>query len=631
MRHSHTKKLLLAAICFLMLTKFDIIHAQVESDSTLLKEVVITGTRITIPVEKSGKSIYKFKKEDLQRNAGKSIVDLLNEVPGIQTDGNFGAPGTNIGYFIRGGRNSQTLVLIDGVPLNDPSGITLEYDLRNLPLDQIESVEVLKGGLSTLYGSGAAAGVINIILSDAGKEAFYGSVKVGGGSFGTLSQGIELGGTTNGFKYLISAQNENSSGFSAALDRENEGFDDDGISRQNGLLKLGYQFNNRFSIDFQSAYDRFKSDFDDGAFTDGDNDQETKQFRVGIRPKYTYNNGELVLNLVYNQIERDFKNAFGELFYEANNLQVDLSNQYNIGSNLKAFFGVNLQRLSNKQTATSFQDADFSIIDPYASLIFDHDNGLNIHAGVRINTHSEYGSKFIYNINPSYLIDLNNVNQIKVFGSIATSFIAPSLFQTYSSFGNLELNPEEVINYEGGLSFYLGQNIKLNTVYFYRDETDPIGFVSFFDDDGAFIGGEYQNVTDTRSVKGFEFDGEWIIKKSITLGANYTYAESDVETSFYRIPKHKFGASLQLNPFKDFEAGIKYNYTAERTVFDFATFSTLELESFGLIDLYASYALLNSKLKLFGGVNNVLDKDFVAIQGFTTRGINFSVGASYKF
>ncbi len=630
MRNSHKFFSITIAVCCFVMTNFNV-FAQVDSDSTLLKEVVITGTRILVPVEKSGKSIYKLNKEDLQRNAGKSIVDILNEVPGIQTDGNFGAPGTNISYFIRGGRNYQTLVLIDGVPLNDPSGITLEYDLRNLPLDQVASVEVLKGGLSTLYGSGAAAGVINIKLTDAGKEAFRGSIKLSGGSFGTLSQAVELGGNVNRLSYVVSAQNENSNGFSAALDQNNEGFDDDGLSRQNGLLKLGYKVNEQFSVDIQAAYDRFKADFDDGAFADGDNDQETKQLRLGIRPKYKYNGGELTLNMVFNQTDRNFKNAFGELFYEADNFQLDLSNQHTFGNHLKSFIGINLQRLSNKQTATSFEDANFTIIDPYVSFIYDHDNSINVHAGVRINTHSEYGSKLIYNLNPSYLFDFNRRHRLKLFGSVATSFIAPSLFQSFSAFGNQELNPEEVINYEGGLSYYIGERIKLNAVYFYRDETNPIGFVSFFDDNGAFIGGEYQNITDERSVKGFEIDGSWQINSIFRIGANYTYAETDMETSFYRIPNHKIGALLVVAPSDKFEASVKYNYTSERTVFDFTTFTTLDLESFGLIDLYASYRVLNDKLSLFAGVNNLLDADFVAIQGFTTRGINFNAGVSFKF
>jgi len=125
------------------------IRAQDSLKTTILQEVVTTGTKFEVPVEKSGKSIYKLTTEQLNQNAGKTIADLLNEVPGVQIDGNFGTPGTNTSYYVRGGRNKNTLILIDGVPLNDPSAINAEYDLRYITVSQVESIEVLKGGLST--------------------------------------------------------------------------------------------------------------------------------------------------------------------------------------------------------------------------------------------------------------------------------------------------------------------------------------------------------------------------------------------------------------------------------------------------------------------------------------------------
>ncbi|MEP3387562.1 MAG: TonB-dependent receptor plug domain-containing protein, partial [Reichenbachiella sp.] len=141
------------AIGLLLQTGLSFAQEQEDLSTYTMDEFVVTGTKFELPVEKSGKSIYKLTAKDLEQNAGKTVSDLLNEVPGIQMDGNFGAPGTNISYYVRGGRNKNTLILIDGVPLNDPSGIDASFDLRFLPVSQIESIEVLKGGLSTLYGT----------------------------------------------------------------------------------------------------------------------------------------------------------------------------------------------------------------------------------------------------------------------------------------------------------------------------------------------------------------------------------------------------------------------------------------------------------------------------------------------
>ncbi|MFT6055357.1 MAG: vitamin B12 transporter, partial [Roseivirga sp.] len=108
-----------------------------------LGQVVVTGTRLEIPIEQSGKMIYKISAADIEKSAGRSVADLLNLVPGIQIDGNFSTPGANLEYYVRGARSRYTLILIDGVPINDPTAISLFYDLRLLPTSQVESIEVL--------------------------------------------------------------------------------------------------------------------------------------------------------------------------------------------------------------------------------------------------------------------------------------------------------------------------------------------------------------------------------------------------------------------------------------------------------------------------------------------------------
>jgi len=214
----------------------------IPTTTITLKQVVVTGTRFEISVDKSGKSIYKLTPEDLSRNAGKSIVDILNEVPGIQMEGNFTSPGTNIGLYVRGSRNKNTLILIDGIPLNDPSGINASYDLRFLPLSYVQSIEVLRGGLSTLYGSGASASVINITLKTALDNTFSGSATISYGSYDTFIGALDLQGTSDKFSYFIAGNYHISEGFSAAEDPQSTGlFDKDGLDQANVLLKLGYK------------------------------------------------------------------------------------------------------------------------------------------------------------------------------------------------------------------------------------------------------------------------------------------------------------------------------------------------------------------------------------------------------
>ena len=159
-------------------------YAQVQDSTNVnqLKEVVLSDTKFAQSKEKSGKVIELITVEDLNKKSGQSLATVLSQVAGVEINGNQSANGKNLGYYIRGGRNRQVLIVIDGVPVTDASGISMEYDLRLLPIDQVERIEIMKGAGSTLYGTGAATGVINITLKKATKKEIQGNAYVNIGS-----------------------------------------------------------------------------------------------------------------------------------------------------------------------------------------------------------------------------------------------------------------------------------------------------------------------------------------------------------------------------------------------------------------------------------------------------------------
>jgi vitamin B12 transporter len=607
--------------------------AQDSLKTTILTEVVVTGTKFDVPVEKSGKTIFKLSKEDLEKNSGKSLADLLNEVPGIQTDGNFSTPGTNISYYVRGGRNKNTLILIDGVPLNDPSAINAEYDLRYIPVSQIESVEVLKGGLSTMYGTNAAAGVINITLKKSSGKIVAGEASVEAGSFATYSQNIQVSGTQNSFTYFLSGANASSEGFSAAQDNDpSTEFDKDGFDRQNILMKLGYAFSPKFKIDVQTAYEKFKADFDAFEFFDADNSQENQQLRLGLIPKLTYAKGDLQAKLFLNGNEREY---FGDYPSHLNgqNFQGELVHKHNFSEVVSMLSGLNYQRMSfdakDAFSEIDRDDANIHMLDPYTSVFADLQSGFNVHAGVRLNTHSVYGSKLVYNVNPGYLFNKDGNWNYKVSASVSSSYITPTLYQLYSSYGNLDLVPEEATNVEAGFSV-LHRKLQMTSAFFQRGETSPIDFVAYLDGNGNFVL-QYKNVVAERTVKGFEMTIDYDASDWLSISGNYAFATSDKPVSFYKIPKTKFGVTIDLRPLNALDISLKYNFTGDRTSFDFAANDEVNLDQYQLFDLFASYGFLKEKLTLYGAINNLLDNDFIAIYGYTTRGRNFNAGIRYRF
>jgi vitamin B12 transporter len=608
--------------------------AQDSLKTTTLNEVVVTGTKYELSVLRTGKTITALTAADLERNAGKTLGDILNEVPGIQIDGNFSTPGANLSYFVRGARSKNTLVLIDGVPLNDPSGINAEYDLRYIPLSQIESIEILKGGLSTLYGTGASAGVISIKLKTPESGKVRTDIDLNAGSYGTFGQNVSVSGTKGKLSFLASGNNQTSKGFSSAEDRdESVDFDDDGFSRQNMLLKLGHKSSDKFSIGGQVAYEQFRADYDAYEFTDADNEQLYHQVRFGLTPTYFYENGEVAAKLFYNSNYREFKDAFPNTNH-GRNVQAELTHRHIFSESVQLLSGINFQRFAFEQEENiAFDSSHFSSFDPYTSVLFSHRSGLTIHTGVRLNTHSLYGSKLVYNFNPSYTVNANSPSgvKVKIFSSVSTSYITPSLYQLYSVYGNKKLTPEESFNVEAGAAVFVSNRFNISAVYFSRDEKDLIDFVPFFDDSGNYAGAKYENTPAERTISGLEFSADYAVSRKLNVSANVTSLDLEQNSSTYRIPAKKFGVTVDLKPLDALSVSVKYNFTGERRTFDFNAFKEVVLADYQLVDLFVSYALLEKRLTLYGAVNNILDEKFIGVFGYTTRGRNFNGGVRYRF
>lgn len=595
--------------------------AQQEADSTKveqLEEVVITDSRFALKRENSGKTVIKISKTEIERHQGRTVSELINAQSGIEINGSRSNAGQNLGVYVRGGRNRQVLVLVDGVQIGDPAQINGEYDFRLLNLSQIESIEIIKGAASTLYGSGAATAVINITTKKASDNEVNG---VFASSIGTnqsesdqnyniadFSNSVAITGTLNKFTYRTGFSQQFADGLSAVITDANE---KDSYSKYGVDINLGYKFSKAFSLNVYANLTDIKSDIDgyDANFSLADtNDMfKNKQSRVGLSSAYKYRFGSIHLNAAYSEYDREFISEYPSIF-ESKNYVFDVYNKYVFDKTFYTILGLNV--IDNKALFT--EEETFTNIDPYANFVFVSDFGLNVNAGVRLNNHSEYGSHFTYNINPSFVHKLDDDKYIKPFASYSTSFIAPSLSQLFGFFGpNPDLDPEENKTIEGGVEFKLSNNFRINALYFNREEKN------FFVYDFSL---GYLNSIDEVKTQGLEVELNTTPIENLNVRANYTFVENK-DAVAVRIPKHK--ANLQLG--YDFSqktfASLNYQYTGKRL-----DNGDVTLDSFNLFNLYVSHNVIKNKMKFFIGLDNILNEDYLEISGYVTKGRNARLG-----
>ena len=601
------------------------VAAQQQQDSTKilqLDEVVVSDSRFELKRENSGKTVISISQKELEQNQGRSVAEIINTKSGIEINGTRSYAGQNLSTYVRGGNNRQVLVIIDGVQVSDPSSTSAEYDLRLLNTFQIESIEILKGAASTLYGNSAATAVINITTKQAKKEGLSMDVISSMGTnqsqddqnynISDFSNTVNLMAKHGKLSVLASGGHQFTDGLSAAI-----GTEADALSRIDGNLKLGYRFTERFEVIASAFYNKLNSDYDNGfPIEDADFFFTSEQSRFSLSSTYGYEKGSVHINAAFNQIDRSFMSSFPSA-YDSQSYILDIFNKYTFNENIHTIVGLNY--IENQTLFSEQQNSN--TVDPYINVVYVGESGINLNAGVRLNNHSEYGSNVIYNFNPSYRININS-GYLKFLGSYATSYIAPNLSQLYGPFGaNPDLNPEEDRTIEGGMEYRLSGRFMINAVYFNRTEDDRIEYVTI---DPNTFESQYRNSANAAHFDGVEVGINAIPFKDLTIDANYTLTNSK-EGLALRVPKNKVNATIGYTIADKTFLGLSYQFVSDRTDTDFVTFTDIELDSFSLMNLQMKHQFSNN-FGAFIGVDNILNEEYTELVDYTTRGRNVRLG-----
>src|SRR4030095_752132 len=317
----------------------------------------------------------------------------------------------------------NTLILLDGIPLTDPSVNNNYFDLNYFPIDQIERIEILKGGQSTLYGSDAVAGVINIITQKATTGKININSGLTAGSYNTFKQYIGLSGANSALDYAVNYTHLASKGFSSANDSsKTAAFDKDGFDQHVADARLGFILSKNWSADLYGSYSYYNTDLDAAAFIDEkDYNVKNDNARIGTGLKYDHSKGTLRFNYSFNYVERNYLDDssyksspfvdFWKSTYIGRTHYAELYNtwrwaQYELLAGADYRLNNTYQFYSSTGPFGPYDPpawrAKMNQLSPYASFICKVNNFTG-EVGARINVHSEYGTNFTYTVNPSFL------------------------------------------------------------------------------------------------------------------------------------------------------------------------------------------------------------------------------------
>lgn len=625
------------------------ILAQEDTSSKTLDGVIVTATKTPIKQAQTGKVVSVIDQATIQRNIGKTLTEILNHQTGVFINGANNAPGTNQDFYFRGAGTGNVLILMDGIPVMDPSQINNSFDLNSIAPSQIERIEILKGAQSTLWGSDAVAGVVNIITKRGGAKKISPSALASYGSYNTFRSNASINGTISGFDYNLNYSHTNTKGFSAAHDTlGNRNFDNDGLKQNNFQGNIGYRISPKVALRGLAQVSRYKADLDAAAFADdadftGNNSQNL--YSVAL----DYNSPKFNLHFIssYQQSKRPITddsasrggfNIFADGYYNARTLTEDLYANFRFSP--KASLLVGTQYIAQNTDQDYFSISPFGIYDPpkldsdsanarngslYASFLLTDVDGFNLEAGGRYNNHSIYGSNATYSFNPSYNID----DATKVFLNISSGYKIPSLYQLHSEYGNKALNPEKSHNYELGVQAW--GNGKRNWFRVLGFKRDIKNLIVFYTEPAPSYRSYYIN-RDEQHDYGFE------VESSIGLGTrgnwvnNLTYVDGEGENdgvkikNLFRRPNLTFNSVLTLQPVERWTVMPSFRFVGTRAkgLYDYGP---AQMPQYYTLDFYTAYDF-KPNVRAFVDLRNITDQQYFDVPGYNSRRFNWMAGVS---
>jgi len=595
--------------------------------------IVVTANRRATPIREVASSITILTEEDILEGQVHMVADLLRTVPGVDVVQS-GGPGKTVSVFLRGAGSQHTLVLIDGIEMNDPATANSSFDFAHLNLDDIQRIEILRGPQSVLYGSDALGGVINIITKRGiGKPKIELNSEFG--AYKTFKESMLISGSKGNIDYSFNVFRKDVEGFSS-IKSENINTEKDGYKNNYFSSNVGWQLSNSFYLTLTGKYVNAKADIDKTFGNPDDPNYITKSNlkTFGSKLELTPQNSKFrqSYGFYYSKHKSESIDSVDEILPEdesefttdGERIKLDWQNIYDISNNASFLIGIETE--NEKFSSVNYSISSFGeyidIVETvnnrttgiYLLSSIDYDNRVFVTVGVRNDHHDRYGNQFTYRITSAY-----NINTIgfKLKGTIGTGFKSPSLFQLlHPLYGNPKLEAETSNGWELGFEKnFFANKILLGMTYFSNDFEDIITY-----NPATFVN---ENIAKAET-KGIEF---FIaikpdINSDIRIDYNLTDAVDLTDNSrLVRRPKHKASINLSHRFDESFRVNLRTLYIGKRDDLDFNQFPTakVKLESYSITNLAVSY-IANNRITIDAYLVNLFDKEYEEVLTFNSPG-----------
>ncbi|MHA7859540.1 MAG: TonB-dependent receptor plug domain-containing protein [Henriciella sp.] len=589
------------------------------TDETTLDTVIIEGSRLNQAATEVGSSVTIITAEDIDELGFDFAIDAVAAAPGVTVNSN-GAFGGVASVRIRGASSEQTLVLIDGVAVNDTSSPGGGFNFARLDTENIERIEVLKGPQSTLWGTDAIGGVVSIITKRP-EEGLGGSAFAEYGSFNTFRGGASVGNATETGDFRLAITGTSSDGISKA-DENNGNTEDDAYEAltlsAKGGLNLGGDLRLAADVlwtDAEAEFDSFSGQAQ-GSVADGDEVSETEELSANVSLTGSLFDDRLE-NLVligYSDITREnISNGAPSFSAEGDRVLYRYQGTLNINDQNTLAFGA-------EREETAARGEDISIDGLFALYEFKPNEKVTLTGGLRMDDHERFGSETTGRVAAAY----NPTDSLTLRASWGQGFKAPTIFQTTffccgATAPNADLQAETSEAFDIGLDWRSPDGkAEAGITYFDQDTENQITF--------SFAVGGYENIAEVAS-QGVELYGLYRLTDWLTVSADYAYidAENGDGEPLVRLPEHSGDLTVSVDPDGPMSGAVLLRYNGEEQNTNGTT-----LESWTRVDVTGSYDL-NESVELFGRIENLFDEEYQQILGYGTPDLSGYLGIRLRY